>query len=205
MFGKFIHKSSKAKDKNPAVNTENNKNLSSNGRVPCQEHYHNDDEVITPSGFPFREIFPAFQGEFDVNTMNIFTGRIMSNSHHMKNEGPKTRKHFRNFNACFCLEWIQVMIDGAIYWVRCGDIFNLYSAGCYNHPKSLYKDGPNRVYFLLGKGKCGNWGMIKNIHIQPEEEESTEERERAQAQKDLEGLGEHIAMASQQGRDVEQL
>jgi hypothetical protein len=188
----------KKKGSATTATTENTQESSPNNRE--------DDEEITPGKFPFVEIFPAFKGaQFDPDIMNIFTGRIMSNSHHMKGEGAKSKRDFQKFKACFCLEWIPVYIDALPYWVRCGNMFNLFSQGCIVHSRSQYKDGPNRIYYLLSEGNSGNWGMLKNLRLKEEEVGPTREQTLAKAQEDAEMVGEQIAVAAKEGKSLEEL
>jgi hypothetical protein len=199
LFGKYEQKSSNAKKDDTLKET------SSNIREPCSEKPHDDLEEITPGKFPWPELFPLFAGKIDSNTMNIFTSRIMSNSHHIKGEGAKSKKSFLDFKTCFCLEWILVNIKGVPYWVRCGNMFNLYSQGCFIHARTQYKDGPNRLYYQLEKGRSGNWGMIKNKYLDEVEAEPTEEQKMAEAQAAADAIGEQMAVASQKGEDIKEL
>ena len=198
LFGKYKRKSSKTDDNAP-------KETSSNTREPCSELPHDDREEITPGKFPFPELFPLFAGKIDHDTMNIFTGRIMSNSHHMKGEGAKSKKDFLRFKACFCLEWIRVDINGVLYWVRCGNMFNLYSPGCFTHTRAQYKEGPNSLYYRLARNLPGNWGMIKNTYLEEEKDEPTEEQKIAEAQASADAVAEQIAVASQKGESIQEL
>lgn len=196
----------KKQDDVSAASTEQTQGPAPNGRVPCQEQNHADDEVVPPNGFPFVEVFPAFAGaDFDPDTLNIFTGRLFGNKHHVKHEGAKTKNHFLAFKCCFCLEWKLVKINGKWYWVRCGNMFNLLSPGCIEHPRSSYMDGPNRIYPLLAAGKEGTWGILKNLHIDQEDAPAPDGQKLSKDHDDLNTLGEMMAAASIKGQDTQQL
>ncbi|KAH7079858.1 hypothetical protein BKA63DRAFT_487683 [Paraphoma chrysanthemicola] len=88
-------------------------------------------------------------------------GRKFENSHHVKGEAEKTKRNFKALTFGFCLEHIHVKHDNQLRLVRCLNTFTIKSDGCTDHHRTLYKDGPNRIYPLLKANKMVTWGMIK--------------------------------------------
>jgi hypothetical protein len=196
----------KKQNGNTTASTEQKDGPAPNGRVPCQERTHPDDEVIPANAFPFSELFPAMAGSaFDPHTMNIFTGRKFDAKHHVRGEGPKTKQHFLSFKVAFCLEWRAEKINGVWYWVRCGNSFNVHSNGCIDHPRVSHKDGPNCVYPKLLAGEEITWGDLKNKHVESEEAPLTEEQKYAKEKEEIEVMGELMAATSLTGEDTEEL
>lgn len=124
---------------------------------------HAPHELFEFSSFPFDEIIPNWKGEaFDAHFMNAATGRTFKNRHHVKGEGTKKRSDFERFEFAFCLEWIDRIVDGVTLRDRCYNQFTVKSNGCIDHPRTEYKDGPNRVYYKLIRGEACNWGMLSD-------------------------------------------
>lgn len=122
---------------------------------------HADDEQFYAKSFPFSELIPNWKGEqFDAHLMNAATGRTFKNKHHVKGEGAKKRSDFERFEFAFCLEWIDRTVDAVTFRDRCYNQFTVKSGGCMDHPKTEYKDGPNRVYYSLIRGEVCYWGML---------------------------------------------
>jgi hypothetical protein len=131
------------------------------------ERHHDDDEIIYPKKFPFAEVIPTWGPDFNPNFMNAALGKQFSKGHHAGKGGTgKKRRDFENFTLAFCLEWIH---DSEGNWCRCGNQFTVDSNQCTTHPKVSHKDGPNQIYRHMKEGREGNWGMLKNRHIQPDE------------------------------------
>jgi hypothetical protein len=59
----------------------------------------------------------------------------------------------------------QISVSSTL-WSR---TFTVDSNQCTTHRKVTHKDGPNQIYKHMKEGREGNWGMLKNRHIQPEE------------------------------------
>jgi hypothetical protein len=198
-------KGSKASTEDPTTTEQNS---ASNGRVPCQEHDHPDEELIYASNFPFDEVFPLMKKNKCIGKLkNVLTGALFSDIHHMKNEGPKTLKDFYNFGACFCAEWVKVIIDGRPYWVRCGNMFNRKFLGCTDHPKAMFEDAPNRIYTEMAADRPGNWGMLKNEHLEEEAAavEPTHEDLFAKQKDEFDELGEQTAAMNMRGQGTKEL
>jgi len=53
------------------------------------------------------------------------------------------------------------------------NVFTVDPNQCYDHFKTLYKDGPNSIYTLMKRNQVGNWGMIKDTNPVTEEQETT--------------------------------
>jgi hypothetical protein len=129
------------------------------------EGQHADDEPIYPSRFPFAELIPGWDN-FDPNTKNPALNKNFASGHHAPGGTGKKRRDFENFTLAVCLEWKQ---DSEGKWRRCYNQFTVDSDQCTTHPKVQYKDGPNKVYKIMKDGREGNWGMLKNSYIQPEQ------------------------------------
>jgi hypothetical protein len=131
------------------------------------EGHHDDDEVILPETFPFAEVIPSWGPNFNPNVMNAALGKQFSKGHHATKGGTgKKRKDFENFTLACCLEWIR---NSEGNWCRCANTFTVDSDQCTTHRKVTHKDGPNQIYRHMKEGREGNWGMLKNRHLQPEE------------------------------------
>jgi hypothetical protein len=131
----------------------------------ANEGQHADDEPIYPAKFPFAELIPGWDN-FDVNTMNPALNKSFTLGHHVPGRHGKKRKDFENFVFAICLEWVQGS-DGQ--WRRCYNQFTVDSDQCTTHRKVQYKDGPNQIWRHMKEGREGNWGMLKNSNIQPEQ------------------------------------
>ncbi|KAJ4988132.1 hypothetical protein SVAN01_06384 [Stagonosporopsis vannaccii] len=124
---------------------------------------HADHEVFVTKSFPFDELVPNWKGDlFDPHFMNAATRQTFMNKHHVKGEGVKKRSDFERLEFGFCLEWIDRNMSGAVVRDRCYNQFTVKSQGCSNHPKAVYKDGPNAVYYRMLRGDACNWGMLKD-------------------------------------------
>jgi hypothetical protein len=197
-------KGSKASTEEPATTEQDS---AWNDRVPCQELDHPDDEPIYASSFPFDELFPKMKKHKCIEKLkNLFTGALFSDVHHMKNKGLKSLKDFYNFDACFCAEWVKVMINDQPYWVRCGNMFNRLSPGCTDHLKASFKDGPNRIYTEMGANRPGNWGMLKNKYLEHEVVPQTAAQKAAEKfasmQKKISTVAEQLAAMYETGQDT---
>jgi hypothetical protein len=165
---------SKAKSKTTSKGSKADQSSSKSAIKPSgprvnftHEGHHYDDEVILPETFPFAEVIPSWGPNFNPNVMNAALGKQFSKGHHATKGGTgKKRRDFENFTLAFCLEWIQ---DSEGNWCRCCNQFTVDSNQCTTHPKVSHKDGPNQIYRHMKEGREGNWGMIKNRHIQPDE------------------------------------
>jgi hypothetical protein len=175
------------------------------GRKPCQEQDHENDEQIDRYNFPFREVFPVFSSNPNPNMLNAATGAMFRDSHHVKGEGVKTLKDFRDFKCVFCLEWVKLMIGDLPYWVRCSNQYNLKSPGCTDHPKVQFKDGPNQLYTLLFANKTATWGMLRNAQLENEPRPLTLAEQRAKVERESEEIGEQIAVTKSKGEDIKEL
>jgi hypothetical protein len=160
---------SKAKSKTTSKGSKADQSSSKSAIKPSgprvnftHEGHHHDDEVILPETFPFAEAIPSWGPNFNPNVMNAALGKQFSKGHHVTKGGTgKKRRDFENFTLAFCLEWIH---DSEGNWCRCCNQFTVET-----HPKVSHKDGPNQIYRHMKEGRKGNWGMIKNRHIQPDE------------------------------------
>lgn len=124
---------------------------------------HADDESFNAKSFPFDELYPKWKGdEFDPHFMNAATGRKFNNMHHTKGEGLKTRKNFERFDFAFCLEWKYRTVKGITFRDRCYNEFSLKSQGCCDHPKAVFKEGPNMVFYCMMRGESCTWEMLKD-------------------------------------------
>ncbi|KAF2128152.1 hypothetical protein P153DRAFT_387107 [Dothidotthia symphoricarpi CBS 119687] len=137
---------------------------------------HDASEIITPSNFPWKELFPDLDLS-NPNLKNPFTGSLFKKGHHGSSGGKKA-SDFKSFKFGFCLEFVLSKEDSKT-WIRCGNQFTVKSQQCTTHSKTLHKDGPNQIWELMADGREGNWGMLKNTHIQEEEKHLTKkEREK---------------------------
>ncbi|KAF2853508.1 hypothetical protein T440DRAFT_547708 [Plenodomus tracheiphilus IPT5] len=142
-------------------------------RLPWEEVRHEDDDTISIDNL-FSEITPFWKGSsFNPNIMNAGTGRLFAKSHHVKGKAAKSKEDFKNGTFGFCLEWINLEINGTIHRVRCLNQFTVKSQQCYDHPKVVFKDGPNRIYTLIAGRKVATYGMIKDENLEPVAEAST--------------------------------
>ncbi|KAJ4309669.1 hypothetical protein N0V94_008819 [Neodidymelliopsis sp. IMI 364377] len=129
---------------------------------------HADDETITAQSFPFDELYPRWRGdEFNPDFMNAATGVVFSKAHHVKGKAQKQRRNFANFEFAFCLNWMLRNIDGKPVWDRCYNTFTVKSGGCMIHPKTQFRDGPNKIFEAVNRGDVATWGDLKNP-MQPE-------------------------------------
>lgn len=125
---------------------------------------HPDHEQFDAKSFPFDELIPRWKGEqFDPHLMNAATGRSFHNKHHTKGEGAKKRGNFERFDFGFCLEWIDRTLDEVTFRDRCYNQFTIKSQGCYTHPRTEFREGPNMVYYRLLRGEVCNWGMLSDL------------------------------------------
>ena len=52
--------------------------------------------------------------------------------------------------------------NGKLYRIRCQNQFSVRLDQCCKHPKTVFKDGPNRVLSMLDRGDEVTWGIIKD-------------------------------------------
>jgi hypothetical protein len=129
------------------------------------EGQHDHDDLIYPDRFPFAELIPGWNN-FDPNTKNPALNKTFAKGHHVPGGHGKHKRDFEKFTLAFCLEWDQ---DAEGQWHRCYNQFTVDSNQCITHPKFQYKDGPNQIWRHLKEGRVGNWGMLKNRHMEQEQ------------------------------------
>ncbi|KAH7391148.1 hypothetical protein DE146DRAFT_634980 [Phaeosphaeria sp. MPI-PUGE-AT-0046c] len=78
-------------------------------------------------------------------------------------------------SSWFCRPWKEEeRLPGVHIWVcleheedetgnkyRCLNQFTINSTQCKDHPKILFKEGPNQIWTEMKAGRVGNWGMLK--------------------------------------------
>ncbi|KAH7086250.1 hypothetical protein FB567DRAFT_549760 [Paraphoma chrysanthemicola] len=134
-------------------------------RLTVDEGKHDDDEMISPARFPFKQLIPNWVN-LDVHTKNAATGSTFTKSHHTPDVGAKTKKCFENFIFAFCLEW--EWDDKDKEWRRRYNQFCVDSQQCTTHPKTIFKDGYNQIWREMKEGRTGNWGMLRNNNLKGE-------------------------------------
>jgi hypothetical protein len=143
-------------------------------------------------------------GAWDDNVKNGATGALFDQSHHVSGEGAKSRAAFKEGKLGFCLEWIDFEHEGEVFRVRCMNEFAVKSQQCTDHPKAVYKDGPNRIYDLMNWGETVTYGIIKDTGAQTEVRVTDDER-KAQALEALAAVEAKLAEVYQSGKDVAEL
>ncbi|KAH7079943.1 hypothetical protein BKA63DRAFT_590183 [Paraphoma chrysanthemicola] len=129
----------------------------------AEKRRHDDDEEIHPGNFPWKELVPGWQ-DMDVNTKNPAIGKVFKNTHHVPGAGTKKKKDFEKFTFALCLEWVWDEEKGK--WRRCSNQFCVNSQQCTKHLRTWHKDGPNQIWKHMKEGRVGNWGMLKNRHLE---------------------------------------
>jgi hypothetical protein len=143
----------------------------------ASERLHEDDELIYPNNFPFQELYPNWQN-FDPNTKNPAIDSKYSKGHHGPSGSGKKLRDFTSFELAICLEWEQDPVTSE--WSRCYNQFTTDSDQCTIHNKRCHKDGPNQIFRLMKTNRVGNWGMLKNTHLdvpEPEPLSAAQEQE----------------------------
>ncbi|KAJ4407709.1 hypothetical protein N0V91_003679 [Didymella pomorum] len=124
--------------------------------LPKREHA--DNEIIESRSFPFDGLIPNWNGKgFIANFKNAATAVVLAKTHHVKGEHERTKNSFKDFVFAFCLE--PVKRNGM--WDRRFNSFTVQSPGCCDHPKLLFKEGPNLAYTYTIQGKPATRGMLK--------------------------------------------
>ncbi|KAF1923683.1 uncharacterized protein M421DRAFT_405305 [Didymella exigua CBS 183.55] len=140
------------------------------GRSMCRwSHFtrspvHNDDDEITTSSLPFRELIPNWT-TLEPKWKNPATCNKFASAHHGSSGGKKL-SDFKTFHLACCLEFINKTVGGVNHLVRCMNVFAVDFNQCCVHTKAMYKDGPNRIYTLMKRKETANWGMIKDTNVQ---------------------------------------
>jgi len=189
------------KGKKPATAQEPEPQLPAH--TAFKEADYDDDEVIRD----FHDLLTRTcrvwnDGTFDPNMMNGGTGALFKSGHHDTDGGPKTRRAFSNGTFAFCLEWISVECNGKLYRVRCQNQFCVRSDQCYTHPRTVFKDGPNRVLSMLDRGDTVTWGMIRDSEtLAP----LTDEQAKAKAQSECDGLQLEVDRLDREGEENAEL
>ncbi|KAI4943644.1 hypothetical protein J4E91_009281 [Alternaria rosae] len=132
-------------------------------RLTFTEQTQSDDHVVRSFDDLFSKTVRVWRGgHWHNDVKNGATGVLFDSSHHVPGEGAKDRSAFKDGKFGFCLEWIDFPYDGEVYRVRCMNEFCIKSQQCTDHQKTVYKDGPNRVYDLMNRGGTVTYGMIKD-------------------------------------------
>lgn len=88
---------------------------------------------------------------------NIRTGALMMKTHHCtyndKNGHKMTRRCISDFHQAYCVEFVDVAIDGVTYRVRCGARLKVESGGCGTHPANIMTNSKNLMIKNLVAGK----------------------------------------------------
>jgi hypothetical protein len=88
---------------------------------------------------------------------NIRTGALMMKTHHCtyndKNGHKMTRRCISDLHQAYCIEFIDVVIDGVKYRVRCGARLKVESGGCGTHPANTMANSKNLMIKNLVAGK----------------------------------------------------
>ncbi|KAI4916017.1 hypothetical protein J4E90_004463 [Alternaria incomplexa] len=173
-------------------------------RLAFTEQTYPDEYIIKNFDDLFSKTVRVWRGgDWNKNVRNGATGALFESSHHVPGEGAKDRAAFKDGKFGFCLEWINFLYEGKVYRVRCMNAFCVRSQQCTDHPKAVYKDGPNRIYDLLNWGETIRYGMIKDIGAP--EVPLTDEQRRLQAVKDLKELENRLGVAYDDGQPAEEL
>jgi hypothetical protein len=139
-------------------------------------------------------------GDWNDNVKNGATGALFDSSHHVPGEGAKRRAAFKDGTFGFCLEWIDFAHEGKIHRVRCMNEFCVRSQQCTDHPKTVYKDGPNRIYDLMNRGETIAYGMIKDTGAA--KVPLTDDQLKSKALGDLRDAENRLGEAANLGRDA---
>jgi hypothetical protein len=81
--------------------------------------------------------------------------------------------------------------------------FSVKSPQCTDHPRAVFKDGPNRVYDLMNWGKTVTWDMIKDANA--EKVPLTDTQLKTRALDELKNIEARISETSQSGNNVKEL
>ncbi|KAI4647454.1 uncharacterized protein J4E79_010312 [Alternaria viburni] len=132
-------------------------------RLTFTEQTQPDDFIIKSLDDLYSKTVRVWRGrDWNNDVKNGATGACFDSSHHVPGEGTKNRAAFKAGKFGFCLEWIEFPYEGEVYRVRCMNAFCVRSPQCTDHPKAVYKDGPNRIYDLMNWGENVTYGMIKD-------------------------------------------
>lgn len=78
---------------------------------------------------------------------NIRTGALMMKTHHCtyndKNGHKMTRRCISDLHQAYCIELMDVVVDGVKYRVRCGARLKVESGGCGTHPANTMANSKN--------------------------------------------------------------
>lgn len=173
-------------------------------RLTFMEQPQPDDYVIRNLDDLYSKTVRVWKGgDWNDNVMNGATGVSFESSHHVPEGGAKSRKAFRDGIFGFCLEWVYVNHEGKSHRVRCMNSFSVKSPQCTDHPKAVFKDGPNRVYDLMNWGKTVTWDMIKDANA--EKVPLTDTQLKTRALDELKNIEARISETSQSGNNVKEL
>jgi len=132
-------------------------------RLTFTEQTQPDDSIIKSFDDLYSKTVRVWRGgDWNSDVKNGATGALFDSSHHVPGEGTKNRAAFKAGKFGFCLEWIEFPYEGEVYRVRCMNAFCVRSQQCTDHPKAVYKDGPNRIYDLMHWDENVTYGMIKD-------------------------------------------
>ncbi|KAG9188401.1 hypothetical protein G6011_02324 [Alternaria panax] len=163
-----------------------------------------DDYVIGSFDDLYSKTVRVWNGsDWNDNVMNGATGTPFQSSHHVPGEGAKSRKDFKDGKFGFCLEWRGLEHEGKVHRVRCMNSFAVKSQQCTDHPKTVFKDGPNRVYDLMNWRETVTYGMIKDSGT--EEAPLTDDQLKSKAVEELTNLQVKMDEAIENGQDVDEL
>lgn len=99
---------------------------------------------------------------------NIRTGALMSNVHHCtyndKNGHKMTRRCISDLHQAYCIEFMDVVIDGVKYRVRCGARLKVESGGCGTHRANNMTNSKNLMIKNMAAGKLStiSWSDLND-------------------------------------------
>lgn len=123
---------------------------------------------------------------------NIRTGALMMKTHHCtyndKNGHKMTRRCISDFHQAYCVEFVDVVIDGVKYRVRCGARLKVESGGCGTHPANSMTNSKNLMIKNLVAGKVPSisWKDLNDTEEDTAIASAKDDLIKAMAMKDME-------------------
>jgi hypothetical protein len=99
---------------------------------------------------------------------NVRTGALMMKTHHCtygdKNGHKMTRRCITDLHQAYCIEFMDVVVDGVKYRVRCGARLKGESGGCGTHPPAIMANSKNLLIknLVAGKADAISWNDLND-------------------------------------------
>jgi hypothetical protein len=113
---------------------------------------------------------PNYDGpNFNPLLANVRTGAFMMKPHHCthndKNGHKMNRKCISDLHQAYCIEFMDVIVDGVKYRVRCGARYKVVSGGCATHPANTMVNSKNLMIKNMAEGKADaiSWKDLNDI------------------------------------------